>query len=194
VNSATGEAASASSQAVFSTGPGRRKDHAEATPPRMMAHGIGLVSTPLSALRAASNTAVRPLPSASSSRDSAMHSELVITMSTTIVRITVPAADGPSSATISGTPMKPELGNAATSAPSEASFQRIRSLSEMTIAKATTVSPHSRYSAAARTSSSCAIGVVEPKRNNMHGSAKYRTKPFSPGMASSGNSRRRAAT
>jgi hypothetical protein len=55
-----------------------------------------------------------------------MHSELVMTMSTTMTTITVPTAAGPSKAAISGTPMKPELGNAATSAPKAASFQPMR--------------------------------------------------------------------
>ena len=55
-----------------------------------------------------------------------MHSEVVITMSTMMVTMIGPAARGPSRATSSGTPMKPVLGNAATSAPKEASFQPMR--------------------------------------------------------------------
>ena len=46
---------------------------------------------------------------------------LVTTRSTTIAPITGPAAFSPSSATSSGTPMKPAFGNAATSAPKAAS-------------------------------------------------------------------------
>ena len=37
------------------------------------------------------------------------------------------------------------------------------------------------------------MGVLAPKRNNMHGNAKNNTNPFSPGIASSGNSPLRAA-
>ncbi len=43
-----------------------------------------------------------------------------------MVRIAGPAAAAPSSATSSGTPMKPVLGKAATRAPKAASFQRMR--------------------------------------------------------------------
>jgi len=73
-----------------------------------------------------------------------MHSELVTTMSTTISTITGPALCGPSSAASSGTPMNPVLGNAATSAPMEASFQRMRLFMVMTMANATMISAHSR--------------------------------------------------
>ncbi len=52
-----------------------------------------------------------------------MHSELVSTMSTTISTITVPTLCGPSNVARSGTPMKPVLGKATTSAPKAASFQ-----------------------------------------------------------------------
>ena len=48
------------------------------------------------------------------------------------------ASDGPSSAAIRGTPMKPVLGNAATSAPKEASFQRMRAFKLMAMLKPTT--------------------------------------------------------
>ncbi len=50
------------------------------------------------------------------------------------------------------------------SAPSEASFQRTRAFSVKAMVMATTMSPHSRYSPATQPSSSCVIGVVEPKR------------------------------
>ena len=65
-------------------------------------------------------------------------------MSTSMVRMAGPAAAGPSSATSSGTPMKPELGNAATSAPSEASFQRMRRSMVQTMANATITRAQSR--------------------------------------------------
>ena len=39
-----------------------------------------------------------------------------------------------------------------------------------------------------------AIGVLAPKRNSMHGSAKYSTKAFMAGIASSANQPRRVAT
>ena len=85
-------------------------------------------------------------------------------MSNSMVRMVGPAAAGPSSATSSGTPMKPELGKAATSAPSEASFQRMRWFSVMAMQTPTITNPHSRYTPATEASSSSAIGVVEPKR------------------------------
>ena len=37
------------------------------------------------------------------------------------------------------------------------------------------------------------MGVFMPKRNSMHGSAKYSTKALSPGIALSGSTCRRAA-
>jgi|GEM_PF-4679203 len=40
---------------------------------------------------------------------------------------------------------------------------------------------------------SCGSGVVLPKRHSMHGRAKYSTNMFSPGTASSGSRRERAA-
>jgi hypothetical protein len=49
-----------------------------------------------------------------------------MTMSTKIVTMAGPAACGPSSATKSGTPMKPVLGKAPTRAPKAASFQPMR--------------------------------------------------------------------
>ncbi len=88
-----------------------------------MAHGMGLRTTPASALRAAT---AAPCSPAASMRDRATHSDVVITMSTTMVTMAGPAASGPSKATNKGTPMNPVLGKAATSAPKEASFQRMR--------------------------------------------------------------------
>ena len=93
-----------------------------ATVPNKIAQGMGLLAARRNACLAA-----RPAPSipAPSSRDSATHSELVTTISTKIVAIAGPAAAAPSSAVSSGTPMNPVLGNAATKAPSDASFQPI---------------------------------------------------------------------
>ena len=119
VNSATGEAAPASMATVWSMGPGSCSALAEATAPSAIAQGMGLVSMPPRALRSAGRAPPSPWPR----RDSAMHSEVVISMSMAMVRITVPALPAPSSATSSGTPMKPELGKAATRAPNAASFQ-----------------------------------------------------------------------
>ena len=121
-----------------------------------------------------------------------MHTEVVTTMSTSMVTITGPAACAPSNATSSGTPMKPVLGKAATSAPKAASFQPRRGR-EASRASPTTTRPHSSHSASTVPSSSCATGVLAPKRYSMQGSAKNSTKPFRPAMASSGNMRRRAA-
>ena len=151
---------------------------------------MGLNSMPLSALRAAT---AMPCVSALSRRDSAMHSEVVITMSTVMVTIIGPAACAPSRATSSGTPMKPVLGKAATSAPNEASFQPMRRFSVTAIVKPTMVKAHSSQTPNTLASSSWAIGVVAPKRYSMQGSAKNSTKPFRPGIASSGSMRRRAA-
>jgi hypothetical protein len=126
-----------------------------------------------------------------------MHSEDVTSVSTMMVTIAGPAAWAPSKATSSGTPMKPVLGKAATSAPKDASFQPIRPLGAVcvtAIVNTTITTAHSRYTATRLPSSSCAMGVLAPKRYSMEGNAKYSTKPLSPGMASSGSMRRRAAT
>ena len=77
-----------------------------------------------------------------SKRERAMHSEVVITISTMMVTITVPAACDPINATIRGMPIKPELGNAPTNAPKEASFQPMRSRRVMAITSATITMPH----------------------------------------------------
>ena len=159
--------------------------------PSAIDHGIGLSAIPFRALRAAS---AAPCSSAPSSRDSAMHSELVTIRSTSMVRIAGPAAAAPSSATSSGTPMKPVLGNAATSAPNAASFQRMRAFMLVRTTSATTASAQARYTTSADMSSNWPTGVRAPNVNNIAGSAKYSTKEFSPEMASSGSMRRRAAT
>ena len=122
-----------------------------------------------------------------------MHSEVVITMSTMMVTMIGPAARGPSRATSSGTPMKPVLGNAATSAPNEASFQPMRGFRLVATAKPTMISAQSSQVKNTLASSNWAIGVVAPKRYSMHGSAKNSTKPLSPAIASSGSMRWRAA-
>ena len=127
VNNATGEAESPNRPTVRSTGPGKCHANLDASAPDRMAQGMGLAATPLSALRAAWAAEVSDSPpGAESRRESAIHSELVMTMSTIIVTMAGPAAWAPSSATSSGTPMKPVLGNAATKAPKAASFQPMR--------------------------------------------------------------------
>ncbi len=141
VNSATGEAAPASMASVWSTGPGRRHCSAEATPPSTMDQGMGLVAMPLNALRSATATPCAPAPSR---RERAMHSELVMTMSMVSTRMTGPALRSPISATSSGTPMKPVLGNAVTSAPKAASFQPIDPRRVSAMVAPTTSSAHSR--------------------------------------------------
>jgi hypothetical protein len=70
-----------------------------------------------------------------------MHSELVISRSTSTVVNTGPAACGPSSAASSGTPMKPVFGKAAVSAPKAASLactlgERVSAMVPKTIASA----------------------------------------------------------
>jgi len=72
-----------------------------------------------------------------------MHSELVMTMSTTMVTMAGPALCAPSSATKSGTPMKPVLGKAATSAPKAASFQPMCALRVSATVAPTITSAHS---------------------------------------------------
>ena len=83
-----------------------------------------------------------PCSSAPSNRDSAIHSELVTSKSSRMVTMAGPAALGPSSATNSGTPMKPVLGKAATSAPKDASFQPMRVFKLMATEKPTITSAH----------------------------------------------------
>ena len=114
-------------------------------------------------------------------------------MSTVIETIAGPAASAPSSATKRGTPMKPVLGKAATSAPKDASFQPVRGPRVTAMVKPTMISAHNRYTAIRLTSSSCAIGVLAPKRYSMQGKAKYSTKLLSPGIAAWGSMARRAA-
>ena len=141
VNKATGEAASASKPTVLATGEASCRPCQENTPPSKMAQGMGLRTTPARALRAA--TAI-PCSSAASNWDSATHSDVVITMSTTMLTMAGPAAVGPSKATSRGTPMKPVFGNAATRAPSEASFQRMRRLRLTATVKPTISRAHTR--------------------------------------------------
>ncbi len=69
-------------------------------------------------------------PAAPPACASAMHNELVMNMSIRMVAIIGPTTAGPNNAASSGTPMKPVLGNAATSAPNEASFSPTTSSSE----------------------------------------------------------------
>jgi hypothetical protein len=56
-----------------------------------------------------------------------------------------PAAAAPSRATSSGTPMKPEFGNAATSAPNDASFDPVAPRCVVAIVIATITSAQSRW-------------------------------------------------
>ena len=78
---------------------------------------------------------------------SILDSDDVTSMSTMMVTIAGPAAWAPSKATSSGTPMKPVLGKAATSAPKEASFQPMRPVCVTAIVKTTITTAHSRYTA-----------------------------------------------
>lgn len=116
-----------------------------------------------------------------------------MTMSTTMVTMAGPALWAPNRATSSGTPMKPVFGKAATSAPKAASFQPMRALRVSATVAPTMTSAHSTYTPATAGSSSWWMGVLAPKRYNMHGSAKYSTKALSPGMAGCGSTPRRAA-
>ena len=73
-----------------------------------------------------------------------MQTELVITMSMTMVTIAGPAARAPSKATSKGTPMKPVFGKAATSAPKDASFQPMRLFLVTAMANPTITSAQNR--------------------------------------------------
>ncbi len=120
VNSATGDAASASMRTTTSGGPARRMPAAENAAPSAIDHGSGLAMAPRRARR---NAWRQPAPAASWACANAMHNELVMNRSTRMVLIIGPATCGPISATSSGTPMKPVFGKAATSAPKAASFR-----------------------------------------------------------------------
>ena len=122
-----------------------------------------------------------------------MHSDVVTTRSSSSVAMTGPTPPTPSSARISGTPMKPELGKAATSAPMAASGQPAPSRRARQAVAPTISAPLSSHSTATTGLNSCISGVVLPKRYSMQGSAKYSTNMFRPGTASSGSRRERAA-
>ena len=141
VNSATGDAPSASMPIVLRAGSQSSKPVAVVKQPRKIAQGSGFFSTPFSALPMARET---PCSLAPSSRDSAMHSDEVTIMSIASATMAGPAARWPSSATSSGTPMKPEFGNAATRAPKDASFQPTAPRRVVTTVSATISSAHSR--------------------------------------------------
>ena len=100
---------------------------------------------------------------------------LVKNRSARMEQMTGPAAALPISATSSGTPMKPVLGKAATSAPKAASFMPTRSDKDMLTVKNTISSAEHRYTPNTTGFSSSSTGVVLPKRNSMQGSAKYST-------------------
>ena len=73
---------------VLSTGPGSTQPAADATAPSTIDQGMGLVSMPRMDLRSAVETPCAP---ATSRRESAMQSDVVMIMSIAIVRITGPA-------------------------------------------------------------------------------------------------------
>ena len=141
VNSATGDAESANKATVFSMGSIRVKPKPEDAAPNKIAQGMGLVTTPFSALRAA---LLAPCSSAPSKRDKAMHKEEVTIKSTKMVTIAGPAAAAPKSATKRGTPIKPVLGNVPTNAPNAASFQPIRRLKLTATTKPTISKEHNK--------------------------------------------------
>ncbi len=109
-----------------------------------------------------------------------------------MVPIAGPAACAPSSATSSGTPMKPVFGKAATSAPKAASRRSTpsapgRRAQVIPIVSDTISSALVSQTASSPGSISCSSGRLAPKRYSMHGSAKYSTKAFSPGIAAAGS-------
>src|SRR6476660_3473117 len=85
-----------------------------------MAHGSGFEMTPLRTLSRAAR--LWPAP-ARPTRDSATHNDVVTVKSTASEITTGPIPRPPVNEVIKGMPMKPVLGNAATKAPNEASFQ-----------------------------------------------------------------------
>ena len=177
-------------------GPGSARRAPAMAAPSAMDQGSGFDNAPLSARAAAARAPPGPAappgpPSAAWA--SAMHSELVMNRSTSSVTTSGPTAPGPSSATSSGTPMKPVLGKAATRAPKLASLRPTRSLRLQLITTNTMSSAAARYTASSTGLSISTMGVLAPKRNSMQGSAKYRTNALSPGMALSGNTWRCAA-
>ena len=89
--------------------------------------------------------------------------------------------------------MKPELGNAATSAPSAASGQLAPRCRASHVVAAMISTADTSHTVATIGSNNWSNGVVLPKRHSMHGSAKYSTNMFSPGTASMGSTRDRAA-
>jgi hypothetical protein len=104
-----------------------------------------------------------------------------------------PAAAAPSSVTSSGTPMKPVLGHAATSAPNAASIRRSGGRRVIATATATITRAHTTHTPSTPGLSRRSTGVFMPKRKSRHGSAKYRTKALSPGIATSGSLPQRPA-
>ena len=189
MNSAVGDAASASMLTGCSSRCGGVQPLAATTQPAAMAHGSGFVAMPFSACSAARSAPCAP---AAPRRDSAMHSDEVMTMSIASAAIAGAAARWPSRPTSSGTPMKPELGKAATSAPKAASFQPTAPRRVSPTASATIASAQPSHRPNTAGSNMRAIGVAAAKRNSRHGSAKYRTNRFSAGIDSSGSQPRRA--
>ena len=175
VNSATGVALSASMRSAVSSGPLVFSPVADSSAPSAIDQGSGFDSAPRTARSAAARAPPEAPAPAPCSCDSAMHTELVTNRSASTVQITGPAAAGPSSATSSGTPMKPVLGNAATSAPKLASFRPMVAFSDTAMVKPTTTSAHSTYTASTNGFSRSSTGVFMPKRSSMQGSAKYST-------------------
>jgi hypothetical protein len=141
VNSATGLAASASMRTMVSAGPVSFQPMAEKVAPSAMDQGMGFLATPSRMRRAAFH---RPWPVAPCASASARQTVVVITRSAVMVQMAGPAADGPSKATSSGTPMKPVFGNAATSAPKAASFSCTSGPSVTAIVKPTITAAHNR--------------------------------------------------
>ena len=162
----------------------------ETSTPTAIAQGSGLDS----ALRIAVAAACRTLSALPvSARARPRQSELVTNRSTSRVQITGPAAACPSSATSSGTPMKPLFGKAATSAPKAASFSWTLAPCVTAMVKETITSAAARYTPSTPGFNSSSTGVFMPKRNNMQGRAKKSTKPFKPGIAASASRPRHAA-
>lgn len=170
VKSATGVAESPSNLMICITGCGSVHCVTDTSAPSAMDHGSGLLSAPRSALSRPSRQ--WPAPSLCAS---ARHSELVKKRSASTVMITGPAARSPASATSRGTPMKPVFGKAAISAPKAESLSPRPQARLWVVVTNTTNSAAPIHNASHTGLKSCPIGVLAPKRNSMHGSAKKST-------------------
>ena len=159
-----------------------------------MDQGSGFIRGAFKAAKKAAAGRVLGLAAWRSRCAQARQAEVVSIMSTSMVQMMGPAAPGPSRATRSGTPMKPELGKAATSAEKAASRGPAPEARPRTSARPSTTAAQAMYRPLITGSSNAARGVFMQKRSSMQGRAKNSTKVFRPGIAAKGSQPRWAAT